>query len=121
MAKSVYSIEEAAYESECSPAWIRRAIREGLLISHKEPVDPASPNGNTKHMINKDDLLAFLDRDNRKSPRREDKRPKWIMYAHPDEVKRIKEVLQHYAEESGDKEIAVVASTIQSNTKRSLP
>lgn len=108
----MYSIDEAAERLKVTPTWVRRAIREKRLASTLVPIEEGSLT--RKHVISESALVAFENREGRKKARREDKRAKWVFYASPDEVNRIKELLYT----SDDTGLQVVASTIIPNAPK---
>ena len=112
MTKKQYSIDEAAAVAQVTPAWIRAAIRGRQLKSALVPIHEGALT--KKHLISESALQEFMSRENQHTPRREDKRGKWIMYATPEEVKLIKELLYS----THDVHLEVVASTITPNAAK---
>jgi hypothetical protein len=102
-----FDIPQAAEELDLSPAYIRLMVRQGVIETKLEPIREGS--GIKHHLISKTELMAFAGRDNGRAPRRNDGRRKCVLYALPEELDRIKELL--YA--THDPGLTIVAQSIQ--------
>ena len=85
-----YSIKEAAELTGLSTVYIRRAILKGKLNSTKVQVGDTSV---MRHEISASDLEVWR-ASVKAAPRREDGRGKFTLYATPEELQKIQDLLE---------------------------
>jgi hypothetical protein len=101
-----YTIPEAAAKLNLTEAYIRLMVRQEVIQTRPEPIKEGSRV--TRHMISEQELELFATRDGKKAPRRKDGRKKHCLYALPEEMLRIKELLYS----THDAGLAIVAQSI---------
>ena len=91
MAADKYTIVEAATELGFSVQYIRTLVRNGRLVTTKEPIAPGSLV--SRHVITTEELERFRNEVPHKS-KRSDSRNKFIIYLLPTEVGIVRKALE---------------------------